>query len=527
MGVEGLGKAKLSYQPEMLLMKYSVWSSCTVKAEIEECGLTPELHLIKWQTRALWSLCFGDTEEFMKLYFTRKYTPERNSCLVRDGRVVAALQRLPYRMMFGGGVVPVAYVSGVCTQPECRGKGLMTELMGQAHRKMYADGCLFSLLIPADEGLFAFYHRFGYYTCPEVALSEWEVSYDTDKVVCEVYTTMHEVEPVLGDLQSYLDAFLRRVPYAVLHDEADLYTVCAFPVGGLCQFDGEDEEALENDPRRFNAQPVWKRFIVILAGPFMNILTAFLIAFVFYLCKPMPVYAVDPVTHYEVQIVASVKENSPAEKAGLKNGDVIIAINGQYPTETADTDIYSSVSALIGAAGNDFVMTVERSGAQLDLAVSDAFNSTENRTVIGITISGLVEDYRHLNVLQAAAGSGEYLVLIVKATAQGIAGMFKHGIHSGDISGVVGTVGIMVDVARESMINLVNIAVILSLSLGLFNLIPFPALDGGRLLFLLIEAIIHRPLNRKVEAIVNAVGLALLFTLMIVVTISDVVGLFR
>ena len=288
------------------------------------------------------------------------------------------------------------------------------------------------------------------------------------------------------------------------------YSLRAFPVGGLCQFDGEDEEALENDPRRFNAQPVWKRFIVILAGPFMNILTAFLIAFVFYLCKPMPVYAVDPVTHYEVPIVASVKENSPAEKAGLKNGDVIIAINGQYPT-----------------AGNDFVMTVERSGAQLDLAVGDAFNSTENRTVIGITISGLVEDYRHLNVLQAAAGSGEYLVLIVKATAQGIAGMFKHGIHSGDISGVVGTVGIMVDVARESMINLVNIAVILSLSLGLFNLIPFPALDGGRLLFLLIEAIIHRPLNRKVEAIVNAVGLALLFTLMIVVTISDVVGLFR
>ena len=295
------------------------------------------------------------------------------------------------------------------------------------------------------------------------------------------------------------------------------YSLRAFPVGGLCQFDGEDEEALENDPRRFNAQPVWKRFIVILAGPFMNILTAFLIAFVFYLCKPMPVYAVDPVTHYEVPIVASVKENSPAEKAGLKNGDVIIAINGQYPTETADTDIYSSVSALIGAAGNDFVMTVERSGAQLDLAVSDAFNSTENRTVIGITISGLVDDYRHLNVLQAAASSGEYLVLIVKATAQGIAGMFKHGIHSGDLSGVVGTVGIMV----------VNIAVILSLSLGLFNLIPFPALDGGRLLFLLIEAIIHRPLNRKVEAIVNGVGLALLFTLMIVVTISDVVGLFR
>lgn len=83
----------------------------------------------------------------------------------------------------------------------------MTELMGQAHRKMYADGCLFSLLIPADEGLFAFYHRFGYYTCTEVALPEWEAHTITDKVVCEVYTTMPEVEPVLGDLQSYLVLF--------------------------------------------------------------------------------------------------------------------------------------------------------------------------------------------------------------------------------------------------------------------------------------------------------------------------------
>ena len=95
------------------------------------------------------------------------------------------------------------------------------------------------------------------------------------------------------------------------------------------------------------------------------------------------------------------------------------------------------------------------------------------------------------------------------------------------MSGVVGTVAIMADVANDGLINLVYIAVILSLSLGLFNLIPFPALDGGRLLFLVIEAIKGKPLNRKVEGIVNAIGLGLLFLLMIVVTVSDVIGLFK
>ena len=85
----------------------------------------------------------------------------------------------------------------------------------------------------------------------------------------------------------------------------------------------------------------------------------------------------------------------------------------------------------------------------------------------------------------------------------------------------------MADVANDGLINLVYIAVILSLSLGLFNLIPFPALDGGRLLFLVIEAIKGKPLNRKVEGIVNAIGLGLLFLLMIVVTVSDVIGLFK
>ena len=303
------------------------------------------------------------------------------------------------------------------------------------------------------------------------------------------------------------------------------YAFRAIPFGGACQFDGEDEEA-ENDPQRFNANPVWKRFIVILAGPFMNILTAFLIAFGLHIATPMPVPAVDPETGNNIAYISNVVVSSAADRAGIKSGDVLVAINSEKPAPAEDESILDAFVKAIGAAGNDFSVTVLRDGSEQTLNVTDAYNIGYQKTVLGVNMGAVIDHYEHLNIGEAFVGSGEYLVNIVKATGEGIANMFKNGIKRGDVSGVVGTVSIMVDVAQESTLNVVYIAVILSLSLGIFNLIPFPALDGGRLLFLIIEAIIGRPLNRKVEAVVNGIGLVLLFGLMIVVTASDIMGLF-
>ena len=303
------------------------------------------------------------------------------------------------------------------------------------------------------------------------------------------------------------------------------YALRAIPFGGACQFDGEDEAA-EDDPRRFNANPVWKRLIVIFAGPFMNILTAYVIAFFIFLCTPIPVYKLDPATEMRIPVVSQVSAGSAAQRAGILKDDVLVEINGVKPTEAEDGDGLTAFVNAIRTAGGDFTVTVERNGETKVLAVTDAYDAALQKTVLGVTLSPLVESYEHSGFFESFGGAGNYLFNIVKATGEGIGSMFKNGIHRGDVSGIVGTVGIMVNVAEEDTVNLVYVACILSLSLGLFNLIPFPALDGGRILFLIIEAIIGRPLNRKVEAIVNGVGLGLLFALMIAVTISDIIGLF-
>ena len=362
------------------------------------------------------------------------------------------------------------------------------------------------------------------------------------------------------------------------------YAIRAIPFGGACQFDGEDDEAEEQqkkpDPetealkygdvpvntaentekassqnekaslqtekalsqtekaakaektevhkgKRFNAQPVWKRFLVIFAGPFMNILLAFLIALCVMLIAPEYIPAVDAETGDNIPMINEVIKDSPAESAGIKAGDRVIAVNGQPTMKKDDEQSIDALVRLIGGAGNDLTLTVERGTETLEIAVTGAYDPQTNSSKIGISITNLIEGTRHRNLWEAIAGAFDYLVFIVKTTFEAIGHMFTHGIHQGDVSGVVGTVAIMVDVAKTDISNLAVIAVILSLSLGIFNLIPFPALDGGRLLFLIIEAIKGKPLNRKVEGIVNAVGLMLLFGLMIVVTVFDVIGLFK
>lgn len=276
------------------------------------------------------------------------------------------------------------------------------------------------------------------------------------------------------------------------------------PFGGFVKIAGmnpADDEASLDDPRSYARQAAWKRLLVILAGPAMNYVLAFGLL-VGLLVAGAPVLDLDSAT------VGSVVPDMPAAAAGLQAGDEIQDIGG-----VAVTDFRSVAEALSSQANQALPVTILREGRSLTLEVTP-----NDQGQIGIRPPESVKTYAPVDaVVQAARTTVVGSLAIVAGLADLIRGKAE--------GGLMGPVGIASEVARQAEQGvrwLLGITVNLSIALGFFNLLPIPALDGGRAAFLLVEMVRRKPVDAKAEAWVHAIGFLLLLGLILVVTVGDV-----
>lgn len=284
------------------------------------------------------------------------------------------------------------------------------------------------------------------------------------------------------------------------------FAIRALPIGGLCAFHGEDEGV--SDPECFNAQPVWKRMIVVLAGPFMNILLAVVLAVII-----LMTYG-----EYMPMINDFTAENTPAEAAGIQVGDIITEIDGKSITYYAECTDYIRQADHAGIE-----VTVRRGSSDVTLTARDIYDPESGSNRLGIYISP--ERLRY-GLLEAATNSVRYTCYIVKEMFKVLGGLFTGSVTSDDVAGPVGTISIIGQAVRAGFEVVLRLGVLISINLGIMNILPIPALDGGRFLFMVIEAVRGKPIPPEKEGMIHMAGLVLLFSLMILLTVMDVRKLF-
>lgn len=175
------------------------------------------------QVKQLWKRCFNDSEEFTEMYFSLRYNDEVNIALQSDGEVIAALQMLPYPMTFEGTTLSTAYVSGACTHPDYRNRGMMRELLAQAFARMRQNGIALSTLIPAEPWLFDYYAASGY---APVFLNA-SVPFRACPPISNDAYVLEETREYRQDIYDYLDRKLKERPCCILHTETDFRVILA------------------------------------------------------------------------------------------------------------------------------------------------------------------------------------------------------------------------------------------------------------------------------------------------------------
>ncbi len=290
------------------------------------------------------------------------------------------------------------------------------------------------------------------------------------------------------------------------------YCIKLFPIGGLCMM-GEDEEATDS-PSNFNNKSVWARIAVIAAGPVFNFILAFVFAVILV-----------AMVGYDKPVITSVEEGYPAYEAGIEEGDTIVEMNGKKISIFREITAYNQFHQ-----GVDTEVVYLHDGEERSAVLTPKMDEERNYYRFGIGGGG----YTKANVLTAL----KYGVFEVKfwicTTLDSLKSLVTGKIGVDQLSGPVGIVSVVDDTYQQSksygvfmvIVQLLSIAVLLSANLGVMNLLPLPALDGGRLVFLAIEAVRRKRIPPEKEGYVHLVGITLLMALMVFVMFNDIKRIF-
>ncbi len=295
------------------------------------------------------------------------------------------------------------------------------------------------------------------------------------------------------------------------------YNIRAFPIGGFVQLAGEDPE--EEDPEvpkgafLYN-KPIWQRFIIMAAGVFNNFLLALFILLLV------------GIFHGSVDmrpLITNLDETLPMYQEGIREGDKFVSINGNKVSTIDDARVYLALEN----DGSATEIVVERDGKNYTFSVTPKEVEDPETKEMGLKYGITFErQYTHgfgNAIKYAFVQFGSYFKQIILTFKY----LFTGRLGLNNLSGPVGIYSVVGEVAKENaLVNLCALTALLSVNVGFLNIMPFPAFDGGRILFLIIEKIKGKPVNPKVENTVNTVGFALLMLLVIVVTISDIIKLF-
>ena len=306
-----------------------------------------------------------------------------------------------------------------------------------------------------------------------------------------------------------------------------VYKINILPLGGACVYDGmdeiedseEDKEEVQgqiNDRSKFlNASP-WAKLATLLAGPLFNFILGFIVAFIM----------VNMIIIRE-PVVTDVIEGGAAEAAGLQAGDRILALNG------GKIYLYDEISVFTSYYhGGEVSVTYQRGEEIGEVTLTPYFDEEHGRYLIGITNDTFVEELHGFDAFKFTWYEMRYNVLMVW---KGLGALITGNINRENVAGPVGMVNMVGDIIEETspygwqtvLVNMLNLTLLLTVNLGVFNMLPVPALDGGRILFALVEIVRGKPVPPKKEAYVHLAGMVLLLIIVVAVFFNDIHNIFN